>query len=252
VEVPAEHQAKGVTNPDYRVDGKLREVKSRDLPGAEKRWFRDQINDAGTQLKESTNSERGDVELQLRGDDAAVSFEQVEREVRRNFNANRGSRSGRALVPTRRALLDPGCRRAVALRRCTRSSSGDSVLTRPACPHKGRLLQLFSWRPCALYGSRLVPARRHLGDSPASRLPPSLLRPGGARCSTTTMLLAFEVRREQRRGELPHGSTGRDDSVLVSTGLRAVNASTRAAPVTLSSLACLSSVMVRDGRRWTA
>jgi hypothetical protein len=97
VEVNPEHQNAGVTNPDYRVNGKTTEIKSRaDAPS--KRWLKDRIHEAGEQLEGSITKETGDVELQLRGEDARMPFSDVERQVKGGFNASRGLHVDRVAV----------------------------------------------------------------------------------------------------------------------------------------------------------
>jgi hypothetical protein len=104
VEVPTEEQnsidpvtGKSRKNPDYRVDGLTIEIKSRRKPFPEPdspdreghNWIKQRINDANAQLKQSGISGSGAVELQLRGD-AEITMPEMERQVRSNFNANRG------------------------------------------------------------------------------------------------------------------------------------------------------------------
>lgn len=88
VEVLPERQNAGVTNPDYRVDGRLREVKTRSR-ALGKRWIKDEIADANTQFADSGLidagtglPETGTAELQLRGEVEDASLEGVERQVR--------------------------------------------------------------------------------------------------------------------------------------------------------------------------
>jgi hypothetical protein len=88
VEVLPERQNAGVTNPDYRVDGHLREVKTRSR-ALGKRWIKDEIADANTQFAGSGLvdpatglPETGTAELQLRGEVEDATLESVERQIR--------------------------------------------------------------------------------------------------------------------------------------------------------------------------
>src|SRR5436305_5392602 len=53
---------KPVKNPDYRVDGKIVEIKSRSSE-LDARWIKDQIRKANDQVKRSGTDEQGNVEL---------------------------------------------------------------------------------------------------------------------------------------------------------------------------------------------
>lgn len=78
-------------NPDYLVDGVLTEVKSRSEE-LDDRWVKREITKANKQMKDSgSEGAKGAVELQLRGEDAGrATMEQVERQVKGNFNSNVG------------------------------------------------------------------------------------------------------------------------------------------------------------------
>jgi hypothetical protein len=93
------------TNPDYRVDGILTEVKTRTKKFPEpnpngkrnREWIKNEIKDANRQIRNSDLDERGQVELQLRGD-ADMSLAEIERNVRGNFNSNIGKSLQRVAV----------------------------------------------------------------------------------------------------------------------------------------------------------
>jgi hypothetical protein len=85
-------------NPDYRVDGVITEVKVREGALNEK-WIKEQINNANTQVKRSGHDENGSVELLLTTkDNGKVSLEDVDRQVKANFNNSRSSRLTRVSV----------------------------------------------------------------------------------------------------------------------------------------------------------
>lgn len=104
VEVLSEHQnqltagGKPRTNPDYRVDGKLREVKSRS-DALDNEWVKENITKANKQIKNSGLSEQGEAELQLRGPEAEhATLAQVERQVKGNFSTQFGRHLRRVAV----------------------------------------------------------------------------------------------------------------------------------------------------------
>jgi len=88
IEVLPEHQnqlnasGKPRTNPDYRVDGKLREAKPRS-DTLDNEWVKETVTKANKQIKNSGLSEQGEAELQLRGPEAEhATLAQVERQVK--------------------------------------------------------------------------------------------------------------------------------------------------------------------------
>jgi hypothetical protein len=86
VEVLPEVQNSGLKNPDYRVNGKIREVKSRSTPLADSDWIKKKIQEANSQVKKSGTGEKGEVELQLRGDDFGdLTVADIENQLR-DFN----------------------------------------------------------------------------------------------------------------------------------------------------------------------
>jgi hypothetical protein len=104
VEVLPEHQnqlnasGKPRTNPDYRVDGKLREVKSRS-DTLDNEWVKENVTKANKQIKNSGLSEQGEAELQLRGPEAEhATLAQVERQVKGNFSTQFGRHLRRVAV----------------------------------------------------------------------------------------------------------------------------------------------------------
>jgi hypothetical protein len=104
VEVMSEAQnqvgpdGKPIKNPDYRVDGKIAEVKSRSGP-LDDRWVKDQISKANKQVQKSGTGEQGSVELQLRGEEAGrATVGDVERQVKGAFNDSRGGNLDRVVV----------------------------------------------------------------------------------------------------------------------------------------------------------
>jgi hypothetical protein len=104
VEVLPEHQnqlnagGKPRTNPDYRVDGKLREIKSRSNT-LDDDWVKENITKANKQIKNSGLPEQGEAELQLRGPEAEhTTLAQVERQVKGNFSTQFGRHLRRVAV----------------------------------------------------------------------------------------------------------------------------------------------------------
>jgi hypothetical protein len=104
VEVLPEHQnqlnasGKPRTNPDYRVDGKLREVKSRS-DALDNEWVKENVTKANKQIKNSGLNEQGEAELQLRGPEAEhASLAQIERQVKGNFSTQFGRHLRRVAV----------------------------------------------------------------------------------------------------------------------------------------------------------
>ncbi|HWU88160.1 MAG TPA: hypothetical protein VN253_12825, partial [Kofleriaceae bacterium] len=81
-----------IKNPDYRVDGKITEIKSRS-EALDDRWVKDQIAKANKQVKKSGTDEQGTAELQLRGEEAGrATLDEVEAQVKGAFTESRGSR----------------------------------------------------------------------------------------------------------------------------------------------------------------
>jgi hypothetical protein len=86
------------TNPDYRVDGKLREVKSRS-DALDNEWVKENVTKANKQIKNSGLNEHGEVELQLRGPEAEyATLAQIERQVKGNFSTQFGRHLHRVAV----------------------------------------------------------------------------------------------------------------------------------------------------------
>lgn len=91
IEVLEEVQNAGRKNPDYRVEGQITEVKTRNEP-LNDRYIKDQITAANKQVSRSglEGSDAGAVEIQLDGAAAETPFAIIERQVLGNFNAGRG------------------------------------------------------------------------------------------------------------------------------------------------------------------
>lgn len=103
VEVPQELQnvrnPDGTTrkNPDYLVDGQLTEVKSRS-ERMSKRWIKDRISESSAQFKQSESGNPGNLELQLRGEEAGASLADIDQQIRGAFTADRGTGLDRVTV----------------------------------------------------------------------------------------------------------------------------------------------------------
>ena len=103
VEILLELQNKGVRNPDHKVGGKSREVKTGSKTDGDRTVSR-KIDDANNQIKNSAlkdadgKPQTGDVDVQLRGDSAKLPLEEVDRQVRRQFNAGRSRSLDRVRV----------------------------------------------------------------------------------------------------------------------------------------------------------
>ncbi|WLQ14474.1 hypothetical protein O5O45_00800 [Hahella aquimaris] len=94
-----------VKNPDYRVDNEITEIKTRD-EALNDRYIKDQISKANKQIKASGLNETGAVEIQLRGEAAKdVDLEDIERQVKGNFNSNRASSLHRVSVYSNNNLI---------------------------------------------------------------------------------------------------------------------------------------------------
>jgi len=106
-------------NPDYRVDGVTTEIKSRSTPLAESNsadgeggdWIKTRIKRANTQMKQSGTSGSGTVELQLRGQ-AETGLSEMERQVRANFNGDRGRSLHRVAIYRHSVLIGEWLRQA--------------------------------------------------------------------------------------------------------------------------------------------
>jgi hypothetical protein len=93
------------TNPDYRVDGIVTEIKTRTKrfpdPGQGgkrgREWIKREISEANKQIRNSKLPERGQVELQLRGE-AEMSLNEIEQNVRGNFNSEHGKSLRRVAI----------------------------------------------------------------------------------------------------------------------------------------------------------
>jgi len=67
--------------PDYRVNGKITELKSR-LDPMDEKWIRTQVSEANKQVRRSGFDETGQLELQLRGPEATrVTVEEIEAQL---------------------------------------------------------------------------------------------------------------------------------------------------------------------------
>jgi len=94
VEVLPERQNAEVRNPDYRVNGRIREVKT-ETEAQGTRTIRRKIEDANNQIRRSGltdasgNPETGGVEIQLNGEMAETPLDVIESEVRRQFTSDR-------------------------------------------------------------------------------------------------------------------------------------------------------------------
>ena len=97
VEALPEHQNSGRKNPDYRVNGEIVEVKTRNEPITD-RYIKDQITKANKQVKKSGLDDTGAVEIQLNGEAAAGELAAVEAQVHSNFNEARGTSLHRVSV----------------------------------------------------------------------------------------------------------------------------------------------------------
>jgi len=81
----------GQKEPDFRVDGELYEIKTREEP-LDDRWLKDRIRDANKQFKGSNyENPRGSVELQLKNqvESDTQLLERAERQVRGQFKHDR-------------------------------------------------------------------------------------------------------------------------------------------------------------------
>jgi hypothetical protein len=93
------------TNPDYRVDGVVTEIKTRTKkfpdPGKggkrSRDWIKREISEANKQIRNSKLTEQGQIELQLRGD-ADMPLTEIEQNVRGNFNSEYGKSLQRVAV----------------------------------------------------------------------------------------------------------------------------------------------------------
>lgn len=85
VEVLTEVQQQGLRNPDYRVSGRLTEVKTRVKPLSQT-YVKDEIKAANNQVKNSKHGEVGEVQIQLDGDAATDDFASIEAQVRAQFH----------------------------------------------------------------------------------------------------------------------------------------------------------------------
>lgn len=81
------------TEPDLRVDGKLREIKTRKEP-LNNRWIKDELSDSNGQLRDSNyENPHGSVDLQLKDqvETDGQLLEKAERQVRGAITHERGS-----------------------------------------------------------------------------------------------------------------------------------------------------------------
>jgi hypothetical protein len=85
-----ENQA-GRRNPDFLVDGRVVEVKTTTADVGD-RGIRRDVADVADQIKKAGPDARGAAHLQLHGDAANASLDNIESQVRRQFNQNRSSR----------------------------------------------------------------------------------------------------------------------------------------------------------------
>ncbi|HWN68441.1 MAG TPA: DUF4157 domain-containing protein, partial [Haliangium sp.] len=99
VEILEEVQNADRTNPDYRVDGEVTEVKTR-VDVLDERYIKDRIREANRQVRESRleGAESGSVEVQLNGEAARAPLDAIEQQVKGQFNAQRSLNLRRVAV----------------------------------------------------------------------------------------------------------------------------------------------------------
>jgi hypothetical protein len=93
VEKLSEQNVTGQKEPDLRVDGKLREIKTR-VEELDDKWVKKQIEDANRQFRDSKHEDPyGSVDLQLKDQVATDSqlLEKAERQVRGQFKTDRST-----------------------------------------------------------------------------------------------------------------------------------------------------------------
>ena len=91
VEVLSDSTISGRTNPDFRVDGRLVEAKTRVLPLDKADYILTRIKDANQQIKRSGLGERGSAVIQLNGDAAVgVKLDAMDDMVKGAFHSGRG------------------------------------------------------------------------------------------------------------------------------------------------------------------
>jgi Domain of unknown function (DUF4157) len=105
VEILEEVQNAGRKNPDYRVDGEITEVKTRN-DALSKRYIKDRIREANEQVRESglEGNEAGSLEIQLEGDAAEAPLATIEQQVRGQFTPDRALNLRRIAVYQNGAL----------------------------------------------------------------------------------------------------------------------------------------------------
>jgi hypothetical protein len=97
VDIPDRPVEDNIKDPDFLVNNTPTEVKTRIDP-VSTRYIKDRISDANKQLADSSSSDPGRLEIQLEGDAADVGLQAINRQIRGQFNAERGSHLGSVAV----------------------------------------------------------------------------------------------------------------------------------------------------------